>query len=174
VVDHEWPQDPDAATVTMTVSGPDDDVPSGGQELDPLRSLRSWLAGEDELRGRVHLVTPPPEPGELGSLADTLRVLLTPGGPAAALATALVSWARRQRTDLRVTLRRGDGVLAEVEVKRLRGLDAAALPATIDALRRCLDDPTPAVGGVPAVAVEATAAPDAPGTADDDAAAGSR
>lgn len=36
-------------------------------------------------------------------------------------------------------LRRGDGQRAEVEDKRLRGLDAAALPAVIDALGRWLD-----------------------------------
>jgi hypothetical protein len=137
----------------VTVSGPDGDGSKptrSGQELDPLRSLRSWLVDEDELRGRVRLVVPAPGPGELGALAEALQVLLAPGGAAATLAAAIVSWARRQRTDLRVTLRGGDRPLAEVEAKRLRGLDAANLPATIDALRRCLDVFTPPVDAAPA------------------------
>jgi hypothetical protein len=159
--------------VVVTVSGGGDDPAiDDGQQIDPLRSLRSWLVGEDELRGRVRLMVAAPGPGELGALADTLQVMLAPGGAVAALAAAVVSWVRRQRTDLRVTLRRGD-VLAEVEVKRLRGLDAAALPAVIEALRQCLDDPVPAVGGVPAAAVDTAQAPGAM-AGGDDAAAGSR
>jgi hypothetical protein len=176
VVDHDLPQGPDTAVVVVTVSGADGHAPaSRGGALDPLRSLRSWLVGEDELRGRVRLVVPAPGPGELGALAEALQVVLAPGGAVAALAAALVSWARRQRTDLRVTLRRGDGLLAEVEVKRLRGLDAANLPATIEALRRCLDAATPGADGMPAPAVDPAPVAGATGTAGgDDAAAGSR
>ena len=108
----------------------------------PLRSLLAWLVSEDELRGRVKLVQPRPNPGELGALADTLQVLLAPGGAVAVLAAAVVSWTRRQRSDLRVTLHRGDSVIAEVEATRLRGLDAATLPAVVDSLRRSLNGET--------------------------------
>jgi hypothetical protein len=117
---------------------------------DPARSLRSWLVDEDELRGRVRLMDRPPEPGRLGAWLETVAVVLAPGGAAAVLAGAVVSWVRWHRSDLRVAIRRRDGQQAEVEVKRLRGMDAATLPEVIEALGRWLDaDLTEADGGLP-------------------------
>jgi membrane-associated two-gene conflict system component 1 (EACC1) len=128
----------------VTVSGGDSDSFTGN--VDPARSLRSWLVDTSELRGRVRMVESPPRPGELGAWAEAVAVALGPGGAAAVLAGAVVSWSRWHRSDLRVTLRRKDGEEAEVQVKRLRGLDAAALPAVIDALQRWLDSDTPPGG----------------------------
>lgn len=95
------------------------------------------------MRGRVRWLETPPETGQLGGWVDTLSVVLAPGGAAAALAAALVSWGRWSRADLRVTLVRADGERAEVEVKRLRRLDAEALPAIVGSLRSWLSgDPS--------------------------------
>jgi hypothetical protein len=144
VADHERFEELGAAAVVVTVSGQGRDGFAVAGD-DPARSLRSWLVDADELRGRVHTVESSPRLGELGAWVDALAVVLAPGGAAAVLAGAVLSWMRCNRADLRVTLRRGDGEQAEVEVKRLRGLDAASLPAVIEALRRWLDGDTPAV-----------------------------
>jgi Effector Associated Constant Component 1 len=50
----------------------------GGSDGDEVRGLRRWLGVEDELRGRIQLL----EPGQLGTLADTLIVGLGSGGAA--------------------------------------------------------------------------------------------
>jgi membrane-associated two-gene conflict system component 1 (EACC1) len=148
VTDHNQSADSGAAAVTMTVSA--DFI---ADHDDPARSLRSWLVDEHELRGHIRLMEGPPEPGQLGSWPETLAVVLAPGGAAAVLAGALVSWVRWHRSDLRVALRRRDGQRAEVEVNRLRGMDAATLPAVIDALGRWLDaDLTEADSGLSAAA----------------------
>jgi hypothetical protein len=144
VTDSERLEDRDAGAVLLTVSAPDgNDFPGG---VNPTRSLRSWLVDVDELRGRVQLIESSSQPGGLGTWAEALAVILAPGGAAAVLAGAVVSWTRWNRSDLQVTLRRGNGDQAEVNVKRLRGLDAAGLPAVIDALRQWLDDDTPGEG----------------------------
>jgi len=152
VVNHGQSDQLSAAAVVMTVSGRDGN--DFAADSDPARSLRSWLVDVDELRGRVRLVETSPKPSELGTWVEALAVVLAPGGAAAVLAGAVVSWTRWNRADLRVTLRRGDGEQAQVEVKRLRGLDAAALPAVIDALGQWLDGGAPVVGGGVAGAVE--------------------
>lgn len=110
------------------------------------RSLRSWLTGEDDLRGRLRFVESPPGSGELGGWVEALTVLLAPGGAAAALAGGLVSWARWHRSDLRLTLSRKDDERVEINVKRLRGLDADSLPEVIGALRGWLDGEDPPDG----------------------------
>jgi hypothetical protein len=145
VVDREQFEELGAAAVVVTVSGHDGDGFNAGGD-DPTRSLRSWLVDADGLHGRVRLVESPPRPGELGAWVEALAVVLAPGGAAAVLAGSLVSWMRWNRSDLRVTLRRRDGEQAEVEVRRLQGLGAAALPPVIDALGRWLDGDTPEVG----------------------------
>ncbi len=37
-----------------------------------MRSLEAWLAGHDELRGRVRPVVMAPQPGTMGSVAEVL------------------------------------------------------------------------------------------------------
>jgi len=91
----------------------------------------------------------------MGSLVETLTVVLAPGGVAAVLAGAVVSWARSQRSDVRVTLRREDGAQAEVVATQLRGLKASALPGVVAGLQRWLDGSPQA--GSPAAVDAATA-----------------
>jgi membrane-associated two-gene conflict system component 1 (EACC1) len=67
-----------------------------------LRSLRDWLATEDELRGRVALRSTTPRPGEMGAVVDVLTVAVGAGGAATVLAGALTTWLRTRRSDLTV------------------------------------------------------------------------
>ncbi|MBH0776470.1 effector-associated constant component EACC1 [Nocardia bovistercoris] len=80
---------------------------------DSLRALRTWLVGEDLLRGRARAVTSPPPEGALGSTVETLAIALAPGGAATVLASALVTWIRRQRGDITLKVVRPDGASVE-------------------------------------------------------------
>jgi Effector Associated Constant Component 1 len=119
--------------VVVTVAGQPTGL-DGGVGGDGVRSLRSWLTGEDELQGRVDLLESPPSPGQMGAVVEALLVVLAPGGVAAVLAGAVLAWVRQRSADLRVTLRRSDGAEAEICVKRLRGLTAGELPTVVEAL----------------------------------------
>ncbi|MGK5682058.1 effector-associated constant component EACC1 [Actinoplanes sp. URMC 104] len=114
--------------MTVTIS-----VAAGG-DADDLRALRSWLAGEPELRGRVSARETATRPDTLGPVLETLLVALGPGGAAAALVTGLVSWLRQRNSDVTVRVERADGSSFEVSAQRVRGLDADALRAEVASL----------------------------------------
>jgi Effector Associated Constant Component 1 len=116
-----------AVDIKVTLVGP--------QAGDEARELRHWLTYEAELRGRVRLIEPAPEPGSLGALVDTLVVSLGPGG-ATAFATALVSWIRHRTGDTRAVVRQPDGTQVEVSARRVRGLDAAAVRSIVQDVSR--------------------------------------
>jgi hypothetical protein len=99
--------------VTVSVVGSAD----GG---DVVRALRSWLLGEDVLRGRVRLVTTPPAPGTLGSVLATVAIAVGPGGAATVFASALIAWIRRQRSDIRLKVSRPDGTSVEMSADHVR------------------------------------------------------
>lgn len=111
----------------------------GGAGADELRSLHAWLVREDELRGRVALVEPPPERGALGSIPEALAVALGPGGVATALAGVLVTWLRHRTTDLTLRAGRKDGAtVVELSVRRMRDMDPAAVQQQVRTLSRLL------------------------------------
>jgi Effector Associated Constant Component 1 len=53
----------------------------------------SWLAGEEEFRGRVWLVEAALEPGTLGGWPETVAAL-SQGGVVTILASAVITWIR--------------------------------------------------------------------------------
>jgi hypothetical protein len=112
----------------------------GGSDQDQVRGLRGWLAAEEELRGRIQLLEPRPEPGRLGTLADTLIVSLGSGGAATVLASALVSWIRHRTGDTRAVLRKPDGSEIELAAHRIRGLDATAVQSIVNELTQSLGE----------------------------------
>lgn len=120
--------------VQLTVSG---DSPAAA-----LRSLEGWLAGRDELRGRARALVTPPGPSEMGSAADALAVALGPGGVATGVATALasvlVSWIRRQRGKLSLTVKRSDGAEFTLSADHVRGLTTEQIPPLIGQLTTAL------------------------------------
>ncbi|WP_018348269.1 effector-associated constant component EACC1 [Longispora albida] len=97
------------------------------READDLHSLREWLVAEDLLRGRVRAVRPIPDPGTLGSVVETLAVMLGPGGVATAIASVLITWLRRRTGNVKVQVTAPDGSSMELSATNVRNVDAATL-----------------------------------------------
>lgn len=110
----------------------------GDRSADELRSLRDWLVAEEQLRGRVRLESPPPEPGALGSVVEALTVALGPGGVATAAASVLISWLRRRTSDISVKMTLPDGTSTEFSTTNVSGLDAAEVRRITAELSRSL------------------------------------
>jgi hypothetical protein len=72
-----------------------------GEEL---TALGEWLAGEDELRGRVQIAGNPVGDTELGSIPDLLTVALGTGGAGTVLASSLITWLQTRRTTAKITV----------------------------------------------------------------------
>lgn len=100
----------------------------GDASADELRDLWSWLAAEEDVRGRVTLTERPPDHGALGPVADALVATLAPGGAAVVLVGAVMRWLRYRRGDVTVTIERGNDKV-QVSATRVRGLDQAGVAA---------------------------------------------
>lgn len=117
--------------VRLTVTG--NDAPAA------MRSLHAWLAGQDELRGRVRSVMEAPEPGAMGSVVEALLVTLGPGGVASAVASVLISWIRRQSGAISVSATRPDGMEVTVTADHVRGLNTEEIRSVVDQLGATLE-----------------------------------
>lgn len=80
--------------------------------VDELVQLLDWFRHDDALRGRVS--TPPPRirDGQMGDLYDVLMVAVGAGGLAPALTRSLTAWLTHRRSDVTITLTRGDVTVA--------------------------------------------------------------
>jgi membrane-associated two-gene conflict system component 1 (EACC1) len=116
-----------------------------------MRSLEAWLAGRDELRGRVRPVAAAPRAGEMGSVGDVLAVALGQGGAATAVATAtasvLISWIRHQRAKVSVTAKRSDGTEITVSADHVSGVGAEQLSPLVAQVADALNGTGDGVGG---------------------------
>jgi hypothetical protein len=111
------------AETVVTIADPD--PPSGAD----LRALRSWLSGEEELRGRVRLRSEQPQPGTLGALPEALVV----AGPlVVALVPALISWIRSRHTEVSVELTGPDGRSVKITAGQVRRMGAPELTRMIN------------------------------------------
>ena len=117
--------------VRLTVTG--DDATAA------MRSLEEWLAGHDELRGRVRPVVTAPQPGTMGSVADVLMVTVGPGGVATAMASVLISWIRRQRGTVSVRAKRPNGAEVTLTADHVRGLTTEEVRALVTQLEATLE-----------------------------------
>lgn len=99
----------------------------GRHSADELRSLREWLLGADVLRGQVRFVEPPPAPGTLGSVVETLAVALGSGGASTATASVLIAWIRRRTSDVELRVTRQDGSSYELTATNVPDMDATAV-----------------------------------------------
>lgn len=99
--------------------------PSGAAD-----GLRQELLDADLTGVRVTVAPVAPETGTLG-LTEIVTVLAS-SGTLVALATALNTWLRNQGRQVRLSVRRSDGTVAQFE---------ASGPDSQDALRRFLDGP---------------------------------
>jgi len=130
-------------TVAVTGAGPDDE----------LRSLCSWLAGDDDLAGLVEpTVTPTPrvpqgqldgqidgQPDGMDQRSDTVTVRLDPPGAATALANSLVAWIRDHSHDAIYEVARPDGVSVRVSARRVRQTSGAVVRELVTELCRSPD-----------------------------------
>ncbi|MEV7215364.1 hypothetical protein AB0O31_19995 [Kitasatospora cineracea] len=92
---------------------------SGADPIGETAALWEWLRGEEQLRGLVKAVTPPPGEGELGGAVEVLQVALGTTGVVGVLARSLTVWLRTRRSDLKVTVARDGGGETTVEVSNL-------------------------------------------------------
>ena len=77
-------------------------VAAGGAE--ELIALSEWLAGEDELRGRVRLAPQPIADTQLGAFAEVLIVALGAGGAGTVLASSLKTWLQVRTTTVNLKI----------------------------------------------------------------------
>jgi hypothetical protein len=113
---------------------------------DELRSLRTWLVQEEDLRGRVTLTQDgPPEPGTLGTALEALSVSIGSGGAVTVLVTGILSWIRqrygqgRRESTTVIELRRPDGGRAKISVPTAGTWSPAEITAQIRQLVQDLD-----------------------------------
>lgn len=110
------------------------------------RSLHGWLAGREELRGRVRAVAAAPPPGAMGQVPDL--VLTLGSGVASATASVLISWIRRRVGKVSVTARRSAGAEITLTARHVRGLTQQEIGLLVDRLAEALDGgDTAALGG---------------------------
>lgn len=78
-------------------------VPGGS--ISDVESLREWLVGDVEIRGRIEPVLPTPSPEHMGFVEVIVLVAVSSGGALTALARALGVWLQygRPSVTLRVT-----------------------------------------------------------------------
>jgi hypothetical protein len=119
--------------VTVSVVGRD----AGGEEL---RSLFTWLAGEDEFRGRVRLVETAAEPGTLGGWPEAVVVALGQGGAVTVLASAVIAWVRHRTSEVTCTVSRRDGTSVQLTAARVRSTDLAGVGELVKQVTAALDD----------------------------------
>ncbi len=117
--------------VRLTVAG--DDATAA------MRSLEAWLAGHDELRGRVRPVVTAPRPGTMGSVAEVLMVTVGQAGVAVAVASVLISWIRRQAGKVSVNVTRPDGAEITLTAEHVRGLTTEEVRSMVIQLEAALD-----------------------------------
>jgi Effector Associated Constant Component 1 len=119
--------------VTVSVAGRD-------AAVEELRSLFTWLAGEEEFRGRVRLVETAPEPGTLGGWPEAVVVALGEGGAVTVLASAVIAWIRHRTSEVTCTVTRPDGTSVELTATRVRSTDLAEVGELVEQVAAALGE----------------------------------
>lgn len=112
---------------------------AGDDATAAMQSLEAWLAGRDELRGRVRPMALALQPGAMGSVADVLTVAAGPAGVATAVASVLISWIRRQAGKVSVKVTRPDGAEITLTAEHVRGLTAEEVRSVVTQLEATLE-----------------------------------
>jgi xanthine dehydrogenase iron-sulfur cluster and FAD-binding subunit A len=82
---------------------------SGGNEVDEMASLWSWLRTQRELMGAVRGVREGPGETDLGGAVDVLVMTLGTGGAGAVLAQSLTAWLRTRKPTVSITVKTKSG-----------------------------------------------------------------
>jgi hypothetical protein len=115
---------------------------AGREAVEELRSLFTWLAEEEEFRGRVRLVEAAPLPGTLGGWPEAVVVGLGQGGAVTVLASAVIAWIRHRASEVTCTVNRPDGTSVELTATRVRGTDLAGVGKLVEQVAAALDNGT--------------------------------
>jgi hypothetical protein len=85
---------------------------------DQILDLAGWLRDEDALRGRVHLVKPVLQAGEMGGIPTTLSIILSGSGTGAVAIRSYFTWlkARHSAVRTRIHLKDNDGRELSIEL----------------------------------------------------------
>lgn len=90
-------------------------VDSGAALPDELGSLREWLGGEPEFRGRVRIEESLPQTGQMGGgLGEVLAVAVASGGALTVLASSVSVWLEQRRSTVTVKIVHEDGRSQEI------------------------------------------------------------
>lgn len=81
---------------------------SGDAAERELRSLRAWLDGESQLHGRVRYLLAAPQDTELGSVLDTLAIVIGSSSTTALLTRVLTTWIKSRRSDITIQIKTAD------------------------------------------------------------------
>ena len=108
--------------------------------VEELRSLFTWLAGDEEFRGRVRLVEAAPEPGTLGGWLETVVVALSQGGAVTVLASAVIAWIRYRTSEVTCTVTRPGGPSVQLDARRVRDADLAKVGELVKELATAVGD----------------------------------
>jgi hypothetical protein len=119
--------------VTVRVAGRD-------AAVEELRSLFTWLAGEEEFRGWVRLVEAVPEPGTLGGWPEAVVVELSQGGVVTILASAVITWIRYRTSKVTCAMTRPDGTSVELAADRIRNMDLAEVGELVEQVAAVLGE----------------------------------
>jgi hypothetical protein len=95
------------------------------------KELAGFLNGQEQLRGRVHLIAERRQTGGMGQSIGSIVVELGPTG-LAVFASALIGWIRHKTADTRITVHRQDGTKFEISAQRVRGLGAAEVSTLVE------------------------------------------
>jgi hypothetical protein len=106
------------------------------------KELAGFLGGQEQLRGRVHLIA---ERQQAGGMSQSIATVVAELGPAglAAFASALIAWIRHRTADTRITVRRPDGTKFEISAQRVRGLGAAEVSALVEQIAGAVSENLP-------------------------------
>ncbi|MFD0273112.1 hypothetical protein ACFVHB_04250 [Kitasatospora sp. NPDC127111] len=121
--------------------------------------LRRWLSRQPELRGAVRRDdSAEPPPGTMGSTGDLLLAVLAPGGVAAVLATAVVTWVQNRRggQSVAVTVTRPDGGQVTVASDSVRPMSPEQLAELTRRIAEAIEPAPPAAGRAPAAVTPPT------------------
>ncbi len=114
---------------------------AGREAVEELRSLFTWLAGEEEFRGRVRLVEAAPLPGTVGGWPEAV-VGLGQGGAVTVLASAVITWIRHRTSEVTCTGNRPDGTSVELTTTGGRRTDLAGVGKLVEQVAAALDNGT--------------------------------
>ena len=102
---------------------------SSDDQFEALGSLSEWLRRDPELRGTpIRVVRRPPQPGELGSVAEAVQIVTQNGAAVTAAAATLGAWLTARARATKIRVRDGD---REVEIEAGRMKDARQVAGEI-------------------------------------------